>query len=270
MIVAALIYALLFAYFDWGAMAAYVLALLPAALAYLVSRTWLASAFVALLPGYFVIGRVTEGWHHHAPYLALDHVMTLGPSWMLVYGSLYVCAFLLPILVVRGRDLFRQTLKAYLFVMLLSYAIFFAYPTVAPRDETIAVRDFATWSLRLFYDIDQPYGCFPSLHVAYSFVAAFACLRMHRGVGLIACAWAALIGVSTVYTKQHYVVDAVAGAAAAIVAAAMFLRGRPPDAGVGVERILAPRRALYGACLYAVAVALFWTAYRLGLGPVTG
>jgi membrane-associated phospholipid phosphatase len=266
-ILGALTYSLLFVYFDWGGAAAYVLALLPIVLAYIVTRTWLAAAFMFLLPMYFVIGQLTAGWQHYTPYIALDHAMALRAEWMLVYGSLYMCGFLLPLLVVRGRELLRQSLKAYLFVMVVSYAGFFLYPTIAPRNENVVVHDFASWSLKVFYDIDQPYGCFPSLHVAYSFVAALSCYRMHRGVGLAACAWAAIIGVSTVYTKQHFVVDAIAGAFAGVIAYAIFLRGRPREAVREIDMQLAPRRALFAVAAYGFAIAMFWVAYQAGLSP---
>jgi membrane-associated phospholipid phosphatase len=261
---------LAFAYFDWGPAAAYVLAALPLLLAFIVARTWLAAAFMAMLPMYFVIGQMTAARPHYRPFLPLDHAMPLWPEWMLVYGSLYMCGFLLPLLVIRGRELFHQALKAYLFVMAVSYVIFYFYPTIAPRDESLPVHDFATWSLRLFYDLDQPNGCFPSLHVAYSFVAAFACFRMHRGVGAVAAGWAVLIGISTVYTKQHYVADAVAGALIAAVAYIVFLRALPRELLADIDRQLAPRRAMYCVAAYALVVIVFWAAYRLGLGPVTG
>jgi membrane-associated phospholipid phosphatase len=270
LILGALIYSLLFVYFSWGGAAAYVLAALPILLTYVVSRSWLATAFATLLPMYFVIGQVTAGWTHYAPAVALDRAMPLTPSWILVYGSLYMCGFMLPLVVVRGRELFHQALKAYLFVMIVSYAGFFLYPTIAPRNEALPVRDFASWCLRLFYDLDQPYGCFPSLHVAYSFVAALTCWRMHRGVGIAACTWATLIGVSTVYTKQHYVVDVPAGALAGVVAYALFLRDRPREAIADRDRRLAPMRALYVAAAYGMVIGFLWIAYRLGLGPVTG
>ena len=267
-IIAALIYALLFAYFEWGGVAAYVLAALPAVLSVMVARTWLAGAFMVLLPMYFVIGQATAGWPHYRPYVALDRAMPLWPAWIFVYASLYVCAFLLPLTVVRGRTLIRQSLKAYLFVMLVSYAGFLAYPTVAPRSETIAVRDFSDWLLQVFYDLDQPYGCFPSLHVAYSFVGAFACLRMDRGIGITAGVWAVLIAVSTVYTKQHYAIDAVAGAAIALAGATVFLRRSFDEDGAAEDRLLAPGRSLFAVAAYLAAVGVFWIAYQLGLGPV--
>jgi membrane-associated phospholipid phosphatase len=266
-VIASLVYALLFVRFQWGGAAAYLLALLPCLLAYLVARTLLASAFMFLLPMYFVIGQWTASWPHYQPSIGLDRLMPLTPPWIGVYASLYFCAFLLPLIVVRGRELFRQAMKAYLLVMLVSYAGFVLYPTIAPHDGTIPVEGFASWSLQLFYDLDQPYGCFPSLHVAFSFVGALTCYRIHRGVGMAAALWAALIGISTVYTKQHFVVDAVVGAAAGIAAYAVFLRGSPQFVDA-VDQRLAPRRALYVGAAYGAVIAIFWAAYQLGLGPV--
>jgi membrane-associated phospholipid phosphatase len=268
-VILSLVYALLFVRFSWGGAAAYVLVLLPCVLAYLVARTLLASAFMFLLPMYFVIGQWTSGWPHYQPFVALDAVMPLSPSWIGVYASLYMCAFLLPLLIVRGQELFRQTMKAYLFVMLLSYAGFLLYPTTAPHAEPLRINGFAAWSLQLFYDLDQPYGCFPSLHVAYSFVGALACYRMHRRVGAAATAWAALIGVSTVYTKQHFVVDAIAGAIVGLLAYTVFLRGRPLEPVADVDRRQAVMRASCVIAAYAFVIMVFWAGYKLGLGPAS-
>jgi membrane-associated phospholipid phosphatase len=269
-VIAALIYALLFAYFDWGGAAAYVLAALPVLLTVMLAGTWLAGVVMALLPMYFVIGRATADWHHYQPYLPLDRAMPLEPRWIFVYASLYMCAFLLPIIVVRGRVLIRQSLKAYIAVMLVSYGGFLLYPTIAPRSDAIPVREFSEWLLKLFYDIDQPYGCFPSLHVAYSFVAAFACMRMNRELGIAACLWATLIAVSTVYTKQHFAIDAIAGMAIAAAAGWLFLRRPFDEAEAAEDRQLAPGRALFVVAAYLAAVGAFWIAYQLGLGPTRG
>ena len=269
LVIASLVYALLYARFEWGGAAAYLLALLPVVLVYMVSGTWLASAFMMLLPMYFFIGRWTERAPHYQPYTSIDHAMPLSPRWIAVYASLYLCAFILPLVVVRGRELFRQAMKAYLFVMLVSYVGFWLYPTVAPRVDRPVVDGFAEWTLQLFYDIDQPYGCFPSLHVAYSFVGALACYRMHRGVGMAASVWSILIGLSTVYTKQHFVVDAVAGGVLGVAAYWLFLKGEPRTPVAGSDRLRAPIRSLYVAAAYLVAMAMFWTAYQWGLGPAS-
>ena len=248
-----------------GGMLIYVVAALPGLITFLVWRSQLASALVSLAPMYFVIAIFVRTWPMHRPELALDRAIPLVPAWMLIYGSLYVFVIVLPLLVVRDRPLIRRAMQSYLLVMLLSYAVFLLYPTTAPHDGTVAGEGFAPWTLRVLYSIDAPYNCFPSLHVAYAFVAAFACRRVHRGVGNTALAWAALIGVSTLFTKQHYAVDVIAGAAAGYLAFALFLR---EQAGAPVperDRSLAPRRALTAAALYALMIAGFAVAYHFDL-----
>lgn len=242
----------------------YVIAALPVALAYVAFRTWLAAAVVALAPLYFVIGIWTREWPVYRPEIALDRAVPLQPAWMLVYGSLYVFAFLLPIAVVRQPRLFRQALKALLAVMIGAYAGFLLLPTAAPRPDAVPGAGFFSWTLRVLYDIDPSHGCFPSLHVAYSFVSALTVYRVHRGVGIASIVWASLIGVSTLFTKQHFVVDVVAGALMAYGAYLLFLRGYPREEADGVDRRLAPRRAIAVAGVFGAFVAVAWAAYLLG------
>jgi membrane-associated phospholipid phosphatase len=242
----------------WGVrIFAFVLATLPGLVAYLAWRTALASAVISLLPVYFAIADLVRDRPLHAPYTALDRVMTLQPAWMLVYGSMYVFV-LLPLLVVREPALFRQALKAYITVLVLAYVGFLAYPTISPRPAEVVAAGFGAWCLRLNYALDLRYNCFPSLHVAHSFVSALSAYRVHRGVGIAAVAWAALVGVSTVFTKQHYVVDAIAGALMGFLAYALFLRTFPRDRVPDRDRRRAPRRALLVVVIYCIFIAGIW------------
>ena len=242
----------------------YVLGILPGLIAFLAFRTLVASALVSLAPMYFIITSLTRNWPVHTPELPLDRAVPLEPAWMLVYGSLYVFIGVLPLMVVRQRELFRRALAGYLAVMLFAYAGFLAYPTLAPRPDVVPGGGFAAWSLRLIYEIDTPYGCFPSLHVAWAFVSALTCYRVHAGVGWAAAGWATLISVSTLYTKQHYVVDVIVGAAAAFAAYATFIRTYPRDAVPAADRLAAPRRALTVVGIFALVVGGLWLAYRTG------
>jgi membrane-associated phospholipid phosphatase len=246
-----------------GGVFIYVLAALPGLVAFLAWRTLVASTFVSLAPLYFVIAELTRGRSTYAPDVALDRALSLQPAWMLVYSSLYVFVVILPVLVVRQQELFRRGLQAYLMVMLVAYAGFVLYPTAAPRPAEVFGDGFAAWSLRLAYSIDPPYNCFPSLHVAYSFVSALTCYRVHRGVGAAACLWAALIGVSTLYTKQHYVADVIVGALGAYVAYVFSLRGYPREAVAENDRRRAPFRALGAIGIFGIVVGGFWVAYRI-------
>lgn len=240
----------------------YVLAVLPGLLAFLAFRTLLVSTFVSLVPVYIFIGELTRSRSTHAPEIALDRALSLQPMWIFVYGSLGLVV-LLPLFVVREQPLFRRAMQAYLMVMIVSYVGFWLYPTVAPRPVHVVGDGFSAWSLGLLYSLDPPHGCFPSLHVAYSFVSALTCYRVNRGVGVAAGLWASLIGVSALYTKQHYFVDVIAGAFAASIAYVVFLRGYPREAVAETDRRLAPLRALSVMGIFGIMVAGFWVAYRI-------
>jgi membrane-associated phospholipid phosphatase len=241
----------------------FLLGALPGTFAFVVCRTALASALVSLVPLYFGIGPMTLGRPLHRPELALDRAVPVEPAWMLVYGSLFVWV-LLPLLVVRQEQLFRRAMKAYLVVLIGAYVGFVAYPTVAPRPAGVLGEGFSAWCLRLQYSMDQEFNCFPSLHVAHSFVSALTSYRVNRGVGVAAVLWAALIGVSTLFTKQHYVVDVIAGTLMAFAAYVLFLRGYPREAVAEIDRRRAPLRALGFVGIYASVVAFVWVLYRTG------
>ena len=245
-----------------GGVSVYLIAALPGLITYLVWRSALAAALVVLAPMYFVIGIHTAGRPTFRPEIALDRAIPLEPAWMLAYGSLYVFVVVLPLLVLRGRGLVRRAMQAYLLVMTLSYVVFLAYPTSMPRVDDVAGAEFGAWTLRALYSLDQPYNCFPSLHVAYAFVAAFACFRVHRGVGAASIVWAAVIAISTLFTKQHYVVDVIGGTVAAGLGYILFLRRSHHDDVADRDRQRAPARALLAVGLFAVMIAGFAVAYH--------
>lgn len=218
---------------------------------------------VALVPLYLVIAGRGFGGAEFAPELALDRLIPLSPTWALVYGALYLFLILLPVFVVQQAELIRRTVWAYLSVWLLSYACFLLFPTFAPRPDKVLGNGFGVWGLRFLYDADPPYNCFPSLHVAHSFVSALACYRVHRALGLVAILCASLVALSTLFTKQHYVADVIAGILLALVAYAVFLRSYSRAHIPTLDRRLAPALALCVTALVGLGVACSWVAYLL-------
>jgi membrane-associated phospholipid phosphatase len=223
----------------------------------------LAIGVALILPGYHFISMINRGRPLNAPALSIDRAIEAEPAWMIVYGSVFLFAFL-PVFVVRGAELTRRVLWSYIAVELLAFAGFLLYPTALPRP-TFVESGFFAWTLQGIYDVDPPRNCFPSLHVAWAFVAASSCYRVHRGVGVAAMAWATLIGISTLFTKQHYFVDVIGGVVIAGAAYAFLLRGHN-RANVPAEAVrLAPRRALYAVGIYVAIVAVVGLAYRISL-----
>lgn len=222
---------------------------------------------VSLVPFYIFIAGMMPGRNVHVPALSLDSIVPLQPTWALIYGALYLFLIVLPVFVVRHEEHLRRTVLAYLMVWITAYVCFLLYPTAAPRPARVIGDGFAVWGLQFLYSADPPFNCFPSLHVAHSFVSALTCHRVHRRVGVIAILCASLVGLSTLFTKQHYILDVVAGALLACVAYALFLRRVPREEIPELDRRLAPVFALGTVGIVGLGIACYWVAYQLNFLP---
>jgi membrane-associated phospholipid phosphatase len=216
-----------------------------------------------LVPGYVFIAKHVAFGTLHAPVLSWDRALPLRPIWSVIYGALYVFLIALPVFVVREEAHVRRTFWAYLLVWITAYVCFLVYPTVAPRPPRLVGEGFAVWGLQILYDADPPYNCFPSLHVAHSFVSALTCYRLHRRLGLAALLCASLVALSTLFTKQHYIADVIAGILLAFAAYVIILRGYPRQNIPEIDRRLAPVLALGVFALASLGLVGFWIAYEL-------
>ena len=220
-------------------------------------------ALMLLVPAYIFIGSYVARGTVYRPELSLDRALPLLPFWSLVYGALYMFLIVLPVFVVRQEEHIRRTFWAYLAVWLFAYAVFLAYPTAAPRPKSVPGDGFAVWGLLALYGSDPPFNCFPSLHVAHSFISALTCYRVHRRLGLVAAGAASLVAVSTLFTKQHYVLDVLAGVILAFAAYRVFLRSYPRDRVPALDRQAAPLLAVSLGGVIGVGLLGFWVLYRL-------
>ena len=96
-------------------------------------------------------------------------------------------------------------------------------------------------------------------------VTATSRVRRLLGGAILACA--ALVAISALIIKQHYVVDVVAGAALAVGAYGAFLSRYPRARISDTARRVAPYLALSVAVIVAAAVACSWLAHRIGVRP---
>ena len=220
----------------------------------------------AIIPFYLVIGAAVSGGPVHIPELAIDRAIPVVPAWSPVYASLFLAA-ILPVMVVHQQEHLDRTIRAFLWMWVIALVCFFFYPTASSRPPRLPADGFGVWGLRVIYSTDARYNCLPSLHVAQCFLAAFTCWRVHRGVGVAATLWALLVALSTLFTKQHYVLDAVTGILLAYAAYVIFIRAYPREAIPERERRYAPALALLAAGVYAIILAVFFILYSMGAQP---
>lgn len=132
-----------------------------------------------------------------------------------IFEYLYVLTLFVPVLVfvtMRTFAQFLRLMRALGIVLLVCYSTYLLFPVSLARPR-LEISSLHTWLLSLQY-LDEPYNAFPSLHVTLSWLAVHAaqCSRRTRA-GLILLATG--ISISTLFVKQHYVLDVISGYALA-------------------------------------------------------
>lgn len=159
--------------------------------------------------------------------LPIDRHVPFLPWTLLIYVSYYPL-FLLAALR-TGAEEFVRLLRALLRADAVAYAGFALLTAHVDRPSPEVVQSPLLRDLfAAYHGVDAPGNSLPSLHVAFS-VLVGARMRLTRG-GWLWMAWAGLITLSTLTTRQHVVLDVVAGLAVAFWAyRAEFPRAVPQD-----------------------------------------
>jgi len=161
--------------------------------------------------GYLLVNRLSTLRRSIALLTEGDHVVRFRPKSLWLYVSLLPYCFFVMLDVAAVRRLLRGAVCVFL-TSLISYRSFLKYPSSYPRPplESDGGRLGRAWeTLR---KVDLPANTLPSLHVGHTFLLAFLLSRhlpKERSDAYVL--WATLISLSTLTTKQHYVVDVTGG-----------------------------------------------------------
>ena len=149
------------------------------------------------------------------PVTWLDRAIPFHPSALLVYFSLWIYVSLPPSLLRSRRELVAHGLGATVMAV-IGLAVFFFWPTAVAPAATLGTTD--TEALAWLKQVDAAGNACPSLHVAFAVYAGLwldRVLRDMQAVGMVRVlnvCWCTAIAYSTLATKQHVVVDVLAGA----------------------------------------------------------
>ncbi|MEC0299481.1 phosphatase PAP2 family protein [Peribacillus frigoritolerans] len=96
---------------------------------------------------------------------------------------------------------------------LLCFLVYCLWQTTVPRPEVVG-NDIFAQLMRFIYSHDQPVNCLPSIHVLTTFIMMIVAHKRkeeHKWEYASVTAFGTLIILSTLFTKQHAVLDALAG-----------------------------------------------------------
>lgn len=183
--------------------------------------------------GYFHLLRNPAYPVTQMPLTALDLAIPFQPGAVIAYLTLWLYVGIPPGLLLSFRQLVVYGLWAAA-LCLTGLACFYFFPTAVPP---LALDpDLARFpAFALLQGVDASGNACPSLHVATAMFSAIWIHRLLREMGapnalrIVNGAWFLLIVHSTLATKQHVVLDVVAGVPLGIVFAFAALRWRPRE-----------------------------------------
>lgn len=169
-------------------------------------------------------------WRHYDFTTPLENAIPLVPEWIYIYFGCYIFWTVNYILVARihrdDRAMFYRFVITDMTSRLVCAIFFIGLPTTNVRPE-ITGEGFSARLLTLLYSVDPPANLFPSIHCLVSWLC-FAGIRGSDKVPfwykIFSCIVALLVVLSTLFTKQHYAIDTIAGIALAEILFQIFQR----------------------------------------------
>ena len=187
------------------------------------STLWRERGISLLLVAYFVFGYLpinafnkARGVYHILPLpgeagLPFMPVFILG--YLLVYGSILWIYYLVP-----SWEIFKEVAWGFFWVTTVHYIIFILFPVkMIWRPEITNPQNFLELLTQGFFYLDNPFNCFPSLHVAYPTLATVLAWRYFPRLRYWFLLMSLLTVVSVVLIKQHYILDAAGGMATSVL-----------------------------------------------------
>jgi hypothetical protein len=159
------------------------------------------------------------------PLTALDRMIPFQSAMLPLYLSLWLYVSLAPALLCERREMISYPV-ATIGLSLVGLVIFLFWPTNV-RWPDVDWSQHPTFAF--LQSVDAAGNVCPSMHVAFAVFTAIWLERILRqmGAGIFVCAfnWLWCLGIlySTVATRQHVVVDVLAGAVLGAVVAAVHL-----------------------------------------------
>ena len=189
----------------------------------------------------------------------VDSLIPLSPAWIIIYIYMYFQT-LSPFFVLKTRRSFARLLCGAGILYLVALPIWVLMPVVRPNSDII-VSDVWSYWLAVVYQVDPSTNCFPSMHVALSFYAAWYIFELDRLVGWILLFGALLIWYSTLALKQHWFVDGAVAILLVLIVESLMKRAIPWKEE---EKLAQPRiNHLYWLSSVIVGEGIFIVSYFL-------
>ena len=153
----------------------------------------------------------------------IDNTIPFIPSFILFYYMFYILMFIPFVLSYKNSGLFVSFAIIYIVVTALLGMFFISIPTMVERPE-LAINGVSTKAISFIYSIDAPYNTFPSGHVTFMTLSNLLTLKVNKRAGYILIPISICVILSTLFVKQHYILDVIAGLFLAIASYIIYIK----------------------------------------------
>lgn len=163
---------------------------------------------------YFPINQIHEGGFT-ANIPEIDGNMPLIPVFVVAYVASILMMPVFPLFAAWKfpRELFREYMVAFFAIMVMGYLLWILIPAYVEK-QPIQETGFFADRLRDLHEGDEGYGthnALPSSHVYYMTLAVCYYILYNKKLFWPGVLFAAVNGLSTMFTHQHYFLDVLAG-----------------------------------------------------------
>ena len=163
---------------------------------------------------------------HHSIPVPFENAIPFAPEWVTVYTATFIFWLLgLAVCMTRERELCFRMFSGIYIAELICAVFFVAMPTVIVRPEATGGVYYDRLLAQL-YAADQPTNLFPSMHCMFAYMVfrGFMIAKLDKPVIIGSGLFAALVCASTVFVKQHFLLDTLAGIILGEVAVTLSLK----------------------------------------------
>lgn len=160
----------------------------------------------------YIVAKLTP-LDYHIVNISFDQKIPFIKYFVYSYILWYVGLFLVPYLYSKNEEKFYKIyIKSVFLAIIIAFICYVLYPTTLTRS-SVEVTDLSTYLVNLIYELDTPaINCFPSMHCLTSFLHIFITPQVKgikKSVKTIIIIHATLVILSTLFIKQHVIVDVI-------------------------------------------------------------
>ena len=178
---------------------------------------------------YWGTQRLMANAKHYDLTSNLDRSIPFVKEWIILYVLFFAFSLINYIMVSReDKETFFRFATADMLSRVICCIFFILLPTTNIRPE-VTGHDFCSWLVRFIYASDAPTNLFPSIHCLVSWFC-FLGIKDQKRIPTwykgVSFTLAVLVFLSTIFTKQHVLVDVAGGV---ILAQVCFILGQKTE-----------------------------------------